>query len=173
MNIHIVVTMLIMMLFVPTTSAFFLPADRSIVTSDGTRVEIKRTYTNRDRAALQEAIEIYREYLRQGRTGLVRPTITDPESINRYLLLSFPEREQDHKVDPLSTNEYVKKPTEVTTIQEATHVQRATLRRFIKTGRCVRDDILTNVQFEFCLQAIVGRTKSNTSGLSSDTLPRR
>jgi hypothetical protein len=136
-------------------------------------VDIDRTHTKRDRLDYDRAMDIYREYVRQGVEGLIEPNINDPESIDLYLMHSYPPRMMKEQGDPLSIKGYVKKETDVITTQTLSRKQRTALRSSSRVGKCWRDPLLSSKLYALCLQMIKGKKEVHPAAFESDTAPSR
>jgi hypothetical protein len=167
------ITAVLLTTFIPSASAYYFPTDGSYVAPDGTAVELRRSFTLRDRLDLSRAMEIYREYVRQGLDGLIKPTIDNRESIDVYLHHAFPSRQEQTKSDPVSTDDYIKKETDVVTGQSISRQQRVLLRQSERLGKCWRGTLLTTQMYALCQQFIDGKDAQRSVGLESDTAPKR
>ncbi|OGJ56149.1 hypothetical protein A2706_02400 [Candidatus Peribacteria bacterium RIFCSPHIGHO2_01_FULL_51_35] len=143
---------------------------------DGTRLEVgvpdvqkaaKADTTDRRLRAREyhKAIELYRDRLKRGEMGLVKPDINDPATVDFYLQKA--EEEAEHSAAP--------KRTDVVTAQNISDDDRLLLRRYERAGYC--PESLKNYVsgfFELCVKLAGSKLKSgNRTGILNDLIKAR
>jgi hypothetical protein len=146
------------------------PSDSVIVTTDGTSVNVRRTYTSSQRRAYVQALEIYREYLRQGIEDRGRPNPADQATIRFYLdhPVGTNRSLQDVQQIPSAPAGYVVPETEAMSDRDLTSEQRSNLLRAVKIGRCPQYKGYPSSFMALCKKLIKGRQTQTTQGFISD-----
>lgn len=157
----------------------FLPSRASTLlgTKDsGKAIELHRAASNRNRYDFHQAMRIYNLYLQKGLQAILKPDINVRSTIDFYLKNptdDYVPTAQNSTTDPLSTSDYVGAPKDVTSSGALTDVERTTLNRYVKIGRCWQHKEFTKGFYELCLKLIEGKTPSRTTGLQTDLIKSR
>lgn len=153
------------------SGSVFIPKETLLRTISSTPVRLHRAYTVQERRDFVKAMEIYREYVRQGMKDLIRPAVDDRESIDLYLenplepQRDFTERPQ---LEPAAPKGYVRPVQEFFSEKELNAEQRATLQRAVKIGRCWNFPQFPESFDELCKKLIKGTKEIRTIGVQSD-----
>ncbi len=143
----------------------------SIIRSQQSSSLLHRAYTVQDRRDFNAALEIYREYLRQGVTDLIRPSITDRDSIDVYLRHPLePDRDVSKRAleVPSAPKDYVPPVQDLYSEKELTSLQRSTLQRAVRIGRCWDFPQFSAGFAQLCRKLVKNAIVLDTSGLRSD-----
>lgn len=155
----------------PVAATYSVDKQGSVLqTQDGTTISLTRTYSLRDRYDYNRAILKYDVLRQQGVQGLIRPDINNRSSVEVYLEDGIVDTIQVEPIrtDPLSTTDYVKSPTDVTSTEELSQLERAELSRAQKVGRCYWFPSFSTSYMTLCRKMIQGRKQLNTRGLIND-----
>lgn len=173
-TVAILATALLVGAYVPLAfgqSGSVFDSKESIISKSITSVSRERAYTTLGRRDFQKAMEIYREYVRQGMRDLVRPTVSDWRTVEIYLNNPLePARDHTDRVQqrPASPKGYLHAEEEFFSERELSEQQRAALQRSVKTGRCWHYPEFPAGFAALCRKMIRGTTELNTSGLQND-----
>lgn len=159
----------------PALRAAFQYQGMNLGTKDGTTVQLRRTYTSKDRADYRKAVEIYNLYVQQGKTDLVKPDLFDRETIDLYLKNPpvVNRAPDDDRSDPLSTTDYVKTERDTVSTMQVSDEERQTLQKFIKVGKCWQVPKFSAGFYELCQRLVQGKDVKRTTGFQSDIVKIR
>lgn len=144
------------------------PLNALLLGQDGKTLELHKA-TTKDRLDFKRALEIYGIMLQKGHEGLLKPIFGNRESIELYLNSGINERIEPEVVkDPLSTTDYVKKPTDEVGVDALTVAERAALSQAAKVGKCWHYPNFSSNFDVLCQAHIKGRKTIRTTGLETD-----
>jgi hypothetical protein len=138
----------------------------------GETVTVQARYGAAERIDLRKALNIYQTLLDMGETGLVRPTLSKPDTIRLYLD-AYPDGlryEKKVEKNPVAPTDYVA-PVAVPSSREASELDRAEYRRAVRTGTCFVS-LPTGLR-ELCESLTKGKKPSNLRGLENDLIKGR
>ncbi len=157
-------------------TGMFQSQGATMYSSDGTPVQLHKAYNSKDRADYSRALDIYKNFLQQKKTGLVVPNINDRKTIDIYL--NDPAGSTRIYVDPVvadpvSTKDYKKPVEEIPDPRDLSRQERDALARSQKVGKCWEYPGFSAGYMAYCKKLIQGKPQIHTGGIQSDLIKTR